>query len=281
MEHTVKTTPTMTDEELLSKLRFCVRCLMAERPGNEDARQLLAELNSMELSTVWTMFRALVNTREVVPADSDLLRIQDEVLQELIARDGVEQVNDFVSTPYDERISLWLGDITRLQADAVVNPANSSLTGCWQPGHHCVDNAIHTFAGIQLRMECARLVARDGEEPVGRAKVTQAYNLPARYVIHTVGPVTNGAPTEAHRRQLDSCYASCLEAARSLGLSNVALTCISAGVFGFPPQEAAAIAVRSVRNWLQVHSTTNLNVIFNVLTADDLELYQQALSTWA
>ena len=111
MEKPVKTQPTLSDDELLNQLLFCVRCLMAERPGNEDARQLLSELNAMEFSTVWTMFRALVNTRKPLPADPDLLRIQDQVLQELIARDGVEDVANFVSTPYDDRISLWMGDI--------------------------------------------------------------------------------------------------------------------------------------------------------------------------
>ncbi|MDO4503214.1 MAG: protein-ADP-ribose hydrolase [Coriobacteriia bacterium] len=281
MEKTVKTQPTMTDDELLSKLRFCVRCLMAERP-NDDARQLLNELNTMEFSMVWTMFRALVNTREPVAADSDLLRIQDEVLQELIARDGVEDAANFVSTPYDDRISLWMGDITRLRADAVVNAANSAMTGCWQPGHHCIDNAIHTFAGIQLRMECARIMAEQGsEEPTGKAKVTGAYNLPATYVIHTVGPIANGRPTDLHRRQLASSYESCLEAARSLGVRSLAFCCVSTGVFGFPQEEAAKLAVATVRNWLQVHATTDLNVIFNVFTQDDLEYYQRALSTWA
>ena len=116
-----------------------------------------------------------------------------------------------------------MGDITRLKIDAIVNAANSSLTGCWQPGHHCIDNAIHTFAGIQLRCECAELMERQGgEEPTGSAKVTPAYNLPASYIIHTVGPVANGQPTPEHRRQLASCYESCLEAARSAGIRSLA-----------------------------------------------------------
>ncbi|MGN1361526.1 MAG: protein-ADP-ribose hydrolase [Eggerthellaceae bacterium] len=281
MEKPVKTQPTLSDDELLNQLRFCVRCLMAERPGNEDARQLLSELNTMEFSTVWTMFRALVNTRKPLPADPDLLRIQDQVLQELIARDGVEDVANFVSTPYDDRISLWMGDITRLKIDAIVNAANSSLTGCWQPGHHCIDNAIHTFAGIQLRCECAELMERQGgEEPTGSAKVTPAYNLPASYIIHTVGPVANGQPTPEHRRQLASCYESCLEAARSAGIRSLAFCCVSTGVFGFPQEEAANLAVRTVRNWLEVHATTNIQVVFNVFTQQDLEYYQRALSVW-
>ena len=144
-------------------------------------------------------FRALVNTREPRPADERFLAVQDRLLRGLIAQAGIARVAELPPTPVDARLSVWRGDITTLEADAIVNAANSALLGCWLPGHHCIDNAIHTFAGVQLRMACAALMERQGHaEPTGRVQVTDAYNLPARWVLHTVGPIANGAPTERH-----------------------------------------------------------------------------------
>ncbi|MDO4538895.1 MAG: macro domain-containing protein, partial [Coriobacteriales bacterium] len=151
------------------------------------------------------------------------------------------------------------------------------MLGCWVPGHHCIDNAIHTFAGVRLRAECASIMSAQGhEEPTGMAKITSAYNLPACHVIHTVGPIAGGFPTARHRAQLASCYHSCLDLAEKSGLSSIAFCCISTGIFGFPQDEAAAIAVRTVRSWFAEHNS-NMTVVFNVFSAYDEQLYSELL----
>lgn len=244
--------------------------MLAEERGLDPA-SLLDEPD------LWPMFRALVNTREPVPANSELLDMQDELLQGLLAQRGVHDVAEAVTSPADARLRLWRGDITTLAADGIVNAANSQMLGCWVPGHHCIDNAIHTYAGIQLRLACARIMQAQGhEEPTGQAKVTDAFNLPARCVIHTVGPIANGCPTPRHRAELASCYRSCLDAAAGEGLRSVAFCCISTGIFGFPQQEAARIAVRTVQAWLDAHEP-DMTVVFNVFGSADEQLYQELL----
>ena len=236
-----------------------------------DATSLLDEPD------LWPMFRALVNTREPVPANSELLDMQDELLQGLLAERGVHDVAEAATSPVDARLHLWRGDITTLAADGIVNAANSQMLGCWGPGHHCIDNAIHTYAGIQLRLACARIMQAQGhEEPTGQAKVTDAFNLPAKRVIHTVGPIANGCPTPRHRAELASCYRSCLDAAAGEGLRSVAFCCISTGIFGFPQQEAARIAVQTVQAWLDAHEPS-MAVVFNVFGSADERLYQELL----
>ena len=226
---------------------------------------------------LWSAFRALVNTRPPIPADERWLRMQDELLKGLIGDAGVASAGDAAARPADPRIRPWRGDITTLAADAVVNAANSQMLGCWRPGHHCIDNAIHTFAGVQLRMECARVMAAQGhEEPTGSARITEAYNLPSKHVIHTVGPVASGHPTALHRAQLASCYRSCLGLADRSRLSSIALCCIGTGVFGFPQEEAAEIAVRTVREWLDA-TRSRIAVVFDVFSDKDLEIYSSLL----
>lgn len=250
-------------------LRTLVQMLAEER--GMDAGQLLTEPD------LWPAFRALVNTREPVPASEEFLSLQDELLQGLLAERGIHGIEEAEPSPADGRLRLWRGDITTFAADAIVNAANSQMLGCWVPGHHCIDNAIHTYAGVQLRLECARLMAAQGhEEPTGVAKVTDAYNLPAMRVIHTVGPIANGYPTARHRAQLATCYRSCLDAAAAEGLRSIAFCCISTGIFGFPQREAADIAVRSVRAWLE-GAESDLTVVFNVFGAADERLYRELL----
>lgn len=227
----------------------------------------------------WRAFRALVNTREALPASQAFLAAQDELLQGLIAEAGITRVSDIEPAPLDGRLSLWQGDITTLAADAIVNAANSGMTGCWQPLHGCIDNAIHTFAGVQLRLECAQLMEAQGhEEPTAHAKVTHAYNLPAQRVIHTVGPIAGGWPSDRHRDELARCYTACLDAAAGEGLGSIAFCCISTGVFGFPRDGAAHIAVRTVRAWLGAHPSACLRVIFNVFLDEDAAIYRRLLS---
>ena len=228
---------------------------------------------------LFSLFRALANTREPGLPDAAVLDAQDELLRGLIAEAGIHGIDEALLSPVDARLRLWRGDITTLAADAIVNAANSQMLGCWVPGHFCIDNAIHTFAGIQLRAECARLMEEQGfEEPTGRAKVTPAYNLPARFIIHTVGPIANGRPSAQHCRQLALCYESCLGAADELGVQSLAFCCISTGVFGFPQRQAAEIAQTAVRAWLDAHPQTSLScVIFNVFGEADEAIYRDLL----
>lgn len=244
-----------------------------------DAAPALLESTSTE--QLWLAFRALVNVREPWSADADLLAAQDELLQGLIAEAGITHAEDAAASPLDPRLRLWRGDIATLAVDAIVNAANDGMTGCWAPLHYCIDNAIHTFAGIQLRLECARLMCAQGHpEPTGQATVTPAYNLPSRHVIHTVGPIAEGHPTSEHRAQLVSSYRSCLDAAVQAGDRSIAFCCISTGVFGFPPDEAAPLAVETVRTWLAERDAANSPtplVVFNVFSAEDEARYAQLL----
>ena len=234
---------------------------------------------SADADSLWGTFRALVNTRPPIPVDSAWLAMQDELLQGLIAEKGIGTPNVAEAFPNDSRLRLWRGDITTFAADAIVNAANSQMLGCWVPGHHCIDNAIHTFAGVQLRAECASIMEVQGhEEPTGAAKITRAYNLPSKHVIHTVGPIANGHPSDLHREQLASCYRACLDLAAENDLQSIAFCCISTGVFGFPQEEAAKIAVRSVQNWLET-SQLNMVVVFNVFSRKDEAIYKGILAS--
>ncbi|MCM1335035.1 MAG: protein-ADP-ribose hydrolase [Bacteroides sp.] len=219
------------------------------------------------------LFRSLVNVRPPKPIAEGFLTIQDELLKEEIARRGITDIRDL--TPIEPHIYLWRGDITTLRCGAIVNAANARMLGCFQPCHSCIDNAIHTFAGVQLRLKCAEIMAaQGGEEPTGSAKITPAYNLPADYVLHTVGPIVSGNLNDRHRAQLESCYRACLELAVRNRVESVAFCCISTGVFGFPREAAARIAVDTVRRFLKEQT---IEVIFNVFQQEDHELYRRSL----
>lgn len=257
-------------------LRFLVRVLLEERAMDESAieERICDCANDKAL---FDLFRALVNTRPPQPASKEFFKVQDRVLQGHIAEAGITDAAQLPRVPLDSRLSLWRGDITTLAVDAIVNAANSELLGCWVPGHYCIDNAIHTFAGVQLRLECARIMGLQGHgEPTGEAKVTSAYNLPSRYVIHTVGPIVQGSLTARDEMLLAQCYASCLNAADGVGCESIAFCCISTGVFGFPKAEAASIAVSTVREWLDAHAS-NMHVVFNVFGEEDERIYQKLL----
>lgn len=247
---------------------------------NELVQMLLEEREpdaSMAADDAWSTFRALVNTRPPWPASERFLALQDELLQGLIAEAGIATIDDATPSLFGSHLRIWRGDITTLAVDAIVNAANSRMLGCWVPNHLCIDNAIHTFAGVQLRIECARIMELQGhEEPTGQAKITPAYNLPARYIIHTVGPIAKGRPTDEHRRQLASCYEECLNLAAEHGLSSIAFCGISTGVFGFPQNEAAPLAVRTVRSWLD-ENASDMIVIFNVFSERDEQIYRRLL----
>ena len=221
------------------------------------------------------LLRSLFNIRLPGAVSEEFLRVQDEYLREETRRKGITELSALTSA--EPGLYLWQGDITTLRCDAIVNAANSGMTGCYQPCHNCIDNCIHTYAGIQLRNACAsRMEAQGFEEPTGQAKLTPAYNLPCKYVLHTVGPIVQGRLTERHEALLASCYRSCLAAAEENGCKSIAFCCISTGVFGFPQGRAAEIAVHTVRAY-RANQHSEIEVIFNVFRDEDYGIYRALL----
>ena len=218
-----------------------------------------------------------MNVRPPMPIGQEFLTVQDEYLSTERDMEGVVDVRSLPPLRRDERLVLWQGDITTLNADAIVNAANSGMRGCFHALHSCIDNIVHSKSGIQLRLYCDELMNRQGyEEPTGQAKITPAFNLPSRHVLHTVGPVIQGGVTRRDRELLASCYRSCLKLAAENDLETVAFCCISTGVFHFPNQEAAEIAVRTVTDFLQAPSSIQ-KVIFDVFKDADKQIYQRLL----
>ena len=246
----------MTQEE---RLDYLIEALAAEEPRYAGLK-IPAETGEKK-----RLLRALFNLRPPRPAGERLLAVQDAYLAEALAPAA------------EDNICLWQGDITTLAADAVANAANSALLGCFVPCHRCIDNAIHTYAGIQLRLACHEIMRRQGrEEPAGGAKITPAFNLPSRYVLHTVGPIAGGAPTRRDRAELASCYRSCLKLAKENKLRSVAFCCISTGEFRFPNEAAAEIAVAAARAFLR-EEKAEMRVIFNVVKDIDRRIYAELL----
>ncbi|MGI6546186.1 MAG: protein-ADP-ribose hydrolase [Fastidiosipilaceae bacterium] len=223
----------------------------------------------------WELFRSLVNVRRPCPISDDFRKLQSDFLKKEIKNKGITDLKDLVSVRDD--LYLWRGDITTLSVDAIVNAANSGLTGCYSPLHGCVDNAIHTFAGVELRLECAKIMERQkASEPTGRAKITKAYNLPSRHVIHTVGPIVSGELTHTHCEQLACCYRSSLDLADRQALNSIAFCCISTGEFHFPNQVAAQIAIETVEDYKN-KTGSSLAVVFTVFKEEDDLIYQRLL----
>lgn len=223
------------------------------------------------------LLRSLMNIRPPHPIGEEFLRIQDEYLSEEVHEKGITDSDTLIGSSVDSRLVLWRGDITTLKIDAIVNAANSALRGCFVPCHGCVDNIIHSVSGIQLRLACDELMIRQGyEEPTGRAKITPAFNLPCRYVLHTVGPIVSYQLTKEHCRQLADCYRSCLCLASENGLKSIAFCCISTGEFHFPQEKAAEIAVQTVKEYLQSDAQIT-RVVFNVFKEEDYDIYKRIL----
>lgn len=287
------------------QIRFLNEILLEEMPEYmAQAREFPCEEQAQR-----RLLRSLMNVRPLLPLRTDFLRVQDELLSAEREEKGVIDAESLPTASSDSRLALWQGDITRLRADAIVNAANGALLGCFWPCHGCIDNAIHSAAGLQLRDECGRIMAAQGHpEPTGRAKLTGAYNLPSRFVLHTVGPIIRGALREEDCRLLASCYRSCLELAEQNGLRSVAFCCISTGEFHFPNRKAAEIAVNTVKSFLDrakshepakgpnpagsgpaIHDAINheinnygisnhtMKVIFNVFKDEDNTIYRQLL----
>ena len=248
---------------------FLIQSLLNERPSCQ--KQIIpADFERQKI-----LLRGLMNVRRAYPIGADFLRAQDEYLKGETAVKGVTDVADL--TPVQLGLYLWQGDITTLKCDAIVNAANSGMTGCYIPNHRCIDNAIHTYAGVELRLACAKLMEQQGyPEPTGRAKITPAFNLPCRYVLHTVGPIISGRVTKEDKELLASCYRSCLELAAENKLESVAFCCISTGEFHFPNEQAAQIAVRTVKEFLKKQTSVK-KVIFNVFKDLDKAIYEKLL----
>lgn len=247
-------------------------------------KELLAELPQYRKMQIPTdeneqkrLLRSLMNIRSPRPISDRFLALQDEYLSEEVREKGITDSALLPVSALDNRLALWRGDITTLKIDAIVNAANSALRGCFIPCHSCVDNIIHSVSGIQLRLACDEMMNEQGyDEPTGRAKITPAYNLPCRYVLHTVGPIVSGPLMETHRRQLASCYRSCLQLAADKGLKSVAFCCISTGEFHFPQKKAAEIAVQTVTEFLQTDTQIE-KVVFNVFKQEDYDIYKRIL----
>lgn len=251
------------------KRLFLIQSLLKENPAYRDLG-IPADTNSQR-----QLLRGLMNLRAPQRADADFLKMQDEYLQGETAAKGITDAADLA--PMQPGLYLWQGDITTLQCDAIVNAANSGMTGCYIPNHRCIDNAIHTFAGVELRLACAELMEQRGyPEPTGRAKITPAFNLPCRYVLHTVGPIIDGRVTKADKGLLASCYRSCLALAAENNLESVAFCCISTGEFHFPNDLAAQIAVETVKQFMN-RKTSVKKVIFNVFKDLDKAIYEKLL----
>lgn len=251
------------------KRLFLIQSLLKERPEYRDMN-IPAEPESQR-----KLLRGLMNIRAPQRIGAGFLKMQDAYLQGETAAKGITDVADL--TPIQPGLYLWQGDITLLKCDAIVNAANSGMTGCYIPNHRCIDNAIHTFAGVELRLACAELMAKQGyPEPTGQAKITPAFNLPCRYVLHTVGPIIGGRVTKEDKEQLTSCYRSCLELAAENALESVAFCCISTGEFHFPNELAAQVAVETVKEFLKKQTSVK-KVIFNVFKDLDKAIYEKLL----
>ncbi|MGN1466834.1 MAG: protein-ADP-ribose hydrolase [Ruminococcus sp.] len=239
----------------------------------------LSEYESIKIPTNETeqkeLLRSLFNIRMPLPVSNDFITIQDEYLREEIKQKGITSLNDL--EPIQPDIYLWQGDITTLACDAIVNAANSEMLGCFCPCHGCIDNAIHTFAGVQLRLKCAEIMKKQGhKEETGKAKITPAYNLPCKYVLHTVGPIVRGKLTKQDCDLLASCYRSCLELAEQNDIHSIAFCCISTGEFHFPNDRAAEIAIKAVKDFKK-YTNCKIKVVFNVFKELDYEIYRELL----
>ena len=263
---------------MMNRLDYLIEYLLKEDPQYSEM-----EIPS-DLQGKRDLFRALRNVRWPKPVSEEFLHLQNEELQEQLKEKGVVELNacrdaiNRVST--NKKLLVWQGDITRLKVDAIVNAANSQMLGCFHPLHKCIDNAIHSAAGVQLREECYQLMLQQGhEESTGQAKITKAYNLPCKYVIHTVGPIIpTGIPNPFQKEQLASCYRSIMQLADENHLDSVAFCCISTGEFRFPNQLAAEIAVQTVKDYLTEHPDSSIKqVVFNVFKDIDRDIYQRLL----
>lgn len=250
---------------------YLIKELLNEQPKYRDI-QIPTDKQEQK-----NLLRSLFNVRMPEPVSAYFLKIQDEYLQEETKSKGIMDIANL--KPIRDKLYLWQGDITTIRCGAIVNAANSQMLGCFCPCHGCIDNAIHTYAGVQLRAACAELMSKQGhEEATGKAKITPAYNLPCDYILHTVGPIIHGKLKQKDKELLTSCYRSCLELADLHGIKSIAFCCISTGEFHFPNDTAAEIAITAVKDYMQ-QKHSEIEVIFNVFKDVDYEIYRELLET--
>lgn len=253
----------------MERRMYLIRELLKEQPRYEGMKIPESEDGQKRL------LRSLFNIRMPRTASQEFLAVQDAYLQEETRHKGITDLANL--QPVQEGIYLWQGDITTLRCDAIVNAANSQMLGCFVPCHGCIDNAIHTFAGVQLRLACAELMHQQGhEEETGKAKITPAFNLPCRYILHTVGPIVGDRLTKKDEDLLASSYRSCLELAEQKHIKSIAFCCISTGEFHFPGKKAAEIAIQTVKEH-RVRTNSKMEVIFNVFKKSDFNIYRELL----
>lgn len=263
------TTPYSTQEE---RLDYLIGYLQREDPNWR--RNVPAQWKHDKRQTV----RALLNVRPPSPIDPEFIAVENAFLQTELGKKTITACTDIPLSSRYPQIGLWKGDITTLAIDAIVNAANNKLLGCFAPCHDCIDNAIHTAAGIQLRLECHEIMQhQQHDEPTGQAKITKGYNLPAKHVLHTVGPIIRDVVTREHAGLLASCYRSCYELAQMNRVESLAFCCISTGVFNFPREEAARIALATTLQCLQQAGSLN-TIIFCLFSEEDYALYESLLT---
>lgn len=255
----------------IEKLLFLNNFLINEMPEYKTQSEAFRKTEQEQER----LFRSLVNIRPPMVISRDFLKVQDDFLQQRIKKIGIVSINDLI--PIKDNIYLWQGDITRLNVDAIVNAGNNALLGCFVPCHGCIDNAIHFVSGVQLRQECNEIMEKQGhKEKTGQAKITKAYNLPSKHIIHTVGPIIYDELTENDCKLLASCYEKSLKLAIENNLKSIAFCCISTGEFRFPNDKASEIAIKTVFDVLN-EIKSEIEVIFNVFKEEDYKLYEQQL----
>jgi len=252
----------------MDKVDFLIKYLLKEKGIEKD----LSQLNENEKIN---LFRSLCNVRMPQKASEEFYKIQDEYLTDVNQKKGIVSITDEYRIA--DKLYLWQGDITRLNVDAIVNAANSQGLGCFQPLHNCIDNQIHTFAGISLREECAEIMKKIEVLETGKTFITNGYNLPCKYVIHTVGPIINFKASEKQKDELKNCYINSLKIAEEKGLKSIAFPCISTGVFNFPNDLACEIAVNAVKEYFSKADSKIEKVVFNVYLDKDYKLYREVI----
>lgn len=259
------------------RLNFLIRQLLGE--NSEYKNFDFEEIKKTRIEEKKKIYRGLVNLRiPIKEKNNELIEAENEYLQEELKNKKVTELFEIEEIQKD--IYLWKGDITLLKVDAIVNAANSRMLGCFVPNHACIDNCIHTFAGIQLREECNEIMLKQGRfEQTGKAKITLAYNLPCKFVIHTVGPIILNklSPvSEEDKQLLKNCYISCLELAVHNNLKSIAFCCISTGEFHFPNKLAANIAIDTVKEF-KMKNKSDIKIVFNVFKDLDFDIYADLL----
>lgn len=257
----------------MEKLNYLIDYLIKENK-NINVKKIPQNLNDKKI-----LYRSLCNIRPPMPIKDEYIKIEDEYLKEEVTTKGItnsKDINSFVN--YNEtQICLWQGDITSLKIDVIVNAANSEGLGCFMPCHKCIDNCIHSASGVKLRLECNKIMNEIGILQTGKCFITAGYNLPSKYIIHTVGPIVYESVTEKEKLELKECYINSLNLAKKNNIKEIAFPCISTGIFGFPKQLASEIAIKTIKDYLNENEKFFNKIIFNVYSEEDYKMYLKNL----